>query len=151
MKIYNEITTIFNDITGQWETMSEDSFEYNGLLTLAAVADDAVVQGDDNFTSGTTSMGTITGYRPFKVQFVNNSTGGGLSYMWDFGDGGQSSLENPIHTYTLSGTYNVSLQATNANGGNIVVGTVQVQGGGYGGGDNQTSDEQFGGNPPPVN
>ena len=36
MKIYNEITTIFNDNTGKWETISEDSFEYNGPLSLAA-------------------------------------------------------------------------------------------------------------------
>ena len=26
MKIYNEVVTIFNDLTGQWETISEDSF-----------------------------------------------------------------------------------------------------------------------------
>ena len=32
MKIYNEITTIFNDTTGQWETISEDSEEYTGPI-----------------------------------------------------------------------------------------------------------------------
>ena len=36
MKIYNEITTIFNDITGKWETISEDSYEYNGSVALMA-------------------------------------------------------------------------------------------------------------------
>jgi hypothetical protein len=35
MKIYNEVITQFNDITGQWETMYEDSFEHNGPLMLA--------------------------------------------------------------------------------------------------------------------
>jgi len=35
MKIYNEVITQFNDITGQWETMYEDSFEHNGSLMLA--------------------------------------------------------------------------------------------------------------------
>ena len=35
MKIYNEITSIFNELTGKWETISEDSFDYNGPLELA--------------------------------------------------------------------------------------------------------------------
>ena len=30
MKIYNEVITRFNETTGQWETISEDSFEYGG-------------------------------------------------------------------------------------------------------------------------
>jgi hypothetical protein len=34
MKIYNEVVTQFNDLTGQWETMYEDSFEYSGDLAL---------------------------------------------------------------------------------------------------------------------
>ena len=35
MKIYNEIITQFNDITGQWETVFEDSFDYNGPMAMA--------------------------------------------------------------------------------------------------------------------
>ena len=35
MKIYNEVTTIFNESTGLWETISEDSFEYGGPVALA--------------------------------------------------------------------------------------------------------------------
>ena len=37
MKIYNEVTTIFNDTTGKWETISEDSFEWNGSIDMAKV------------------------------------------------------------------------------------------------------------------
>ena len=32
MKIYNEIISRFNELTGKWETISEDSFDYNGEL-----------------------------------------------------------------------------------------------------------------------
>ena len=35
MKIYNEVVTKFNDITGQWETIYEDSYEYGGSITYA--------------------------------------------------------------------------------------------------------------------
>lgn len=31
------------------------------------------------------------------------------SYLWDFGDGGGSSLQNPQHTYTSAGTYDIQL------------------------------------------
>ena len=35
MKIYNEVVTQFNDLTGQWETISEDSFEHGGPVAYA--------------------------------------------------------------------------------------------------------------------
>ena len=35
MKIYNEVVSIFNELTGVWETTYEDSFEYSGDVALA--------------------------------------------------------------------------------------------------------------------
>ncbi|MFN5323737.1 MAG: PKD domain-containing protein [Bacteroidota bacterium] len=35
------------------------------------------------------------------------------SYLWDFGDGNSSTLLNPTHSYASSGTYLVTLTATN--------------------------------------
>lgn len=48
------------------------------------------------------------------VNFTNTSIGGD-SYTWDFGDGNASSLENPTHTYASSGTYDVTLVAISNN------------------------------------
>ena len=59
-------------------------------------------------TSGTSCQNS-------SVTFTNSSTGG-ISYDWDFGDGDSSNLQNPTHTYTSSGNYNVSLIVTNAAG-----------------------------------
>jgi len=53
------------------------------------------------------------------VQFTDNSTGNPVSWLWDFGDGQTSSLQNPLHTYIASGVYTVSLTATNACGSNL--------------------------------
>jgi PKD repeat protein len=40
-----------------------------------------------------------------------------LSWLWDFGDGSpQVTTQSATHTFTSSGTYNVSLTATNAGG-----------------------------------
>ena len=39
-----------------------------------------------------------------------------VSYSWDFGDGNSSTAANPSHTYTSSGTFNVSLTVTDDQG-----------------------------------
>ncbi|MFZ0004302.1 PKD domain-containing protein [Methanoregula sp.] len=60
---------------------------------------------------------TVTqGYEPLTVQFVDVSTNSPNSWVWSFGDGGTSTLENPVHTYTASGTFEVTLTASNAIG-----------------------------------
>jgi len=43
------------------------------------------------------------------VSFSNTSTGKGLRFSWDFGDGEKSAEENPSHTYAVEGTYDVCL------------------------------------------
>ncbi len=45
-----------------------------------------------------------------QVNFTNESQFA-LSYLWDFGDGGSSTLVNPSNTYTSPGTYLVTLYA----------------------------------------
>ncbi|MCS4305025.1 PKD domain-containing protein [Chryseobacterium sp. BIGb0232] len=52
----------------------------------------------------------------FTVKFTNKSKNA-TTYLWDFGDGTTSTLENPEHTYSAQGNYNVQL-TTNACGGN---------------------------------
>ncbi|MCB9231090.1 MAG: PKD domain-containing protein [Bacteroidia bacterium] len=51
------------------------------------------------------------------VNFSNTSTGG-TSYAWNFGDGQTSTLANPNVTYAVPGTYNVCLTTTNSCGTN---------------------------------
>ena len=50
-----------------------------------------------------------------EVHFQDESTDA-IGWNWDFGDGGQSDQENPIHTYTAAGSYTASLTITNAEG-----------------------------------
>jgi gliding motility-associated-like protein len=63
----------------------------------------------------------FTGDRLFRcgpdltVNFQNTSAGA-VSWQWSFGDGGTSTLQNPSHTYTSYGTFDVQLIATNATG-----------------------------------
>jgi len=47
---------------------------------------------------------------PADISFTNTSTGPPtLTYLWDFGDGNTSTLLNPVHTYTVNGTYTATL------------------------------------------
>ena len=57
----------------------------------------------------------ISGSAPLEVQFTDESTpgsGGIESWLWDFGDGDSSSVQNPTHTYSAPGTYQVRLIVT---------------------------------------
>ena len=48
------------------------------------------------------------------ANFTNQSANA-VSYLWNFGDGSNSVLSNPSHTYALSGSHNVTLKAINCN------------------------------------
>lgn len=55
-----------------------------------------------------------------EIAFTDLSSNGPNQWFWEFGDGSTSTLQNPIHTYTSSGAYNVKLTATNTFGSNSV-------------------------------
>lgn len=60
---------------------------------------------------------------PLLVTFTDKSTNNPVSWLWDFGDGNQSILQNPTHTYITQGIYNVTLTVANANGSNTTIKT----------------------------
>lgn len=51
-----------------------------------------------------------------QLQFTDISTNAPSDWYWDFGDGGISGFQNPLHTFPSNGNYLVCLTATNANG-----------------------------------
>lgn len=50
------------------------------------------------------------------VVFNDSSAIGPVSWLWNFDDGDSSIVQNPIHNFDTTGTYNVTLIATNING-----------------------------------
>ncbi|MBC8173066.1 MAG: PKD domain-containing protein [Chitinophagales bacterium] len=52
------------------------------------------------------------------VTFTDLSTNTPTSWSWDFDDGSISTEQNPVHTYTENGSYNVCLTSTNLGGSN---------------------------------
>ena len=62
------------------------------------------------FTADPTS-----GKKDLRVEFSNSSLRYNTS-LWDFGDGNTSTDENPMHTYTTSGTFDVTLSVVGDGG-----------------------------------
>jgi DNA-binding beta-propeller fold protein YncE len=59
------------------------------------------------------------------VSFNNSSTGAD-TYLWEFGDGMTSTLENPVHTYDTTGVYTVTLSASGDCGTDMFTDVVEA-------------------------
>jgi gliding motility-associated-like protein len=57
---------------------------------------------------------------PHRAQFTDLTTASSetknTDWLWDFGDGSQSTDQNPLHVFTASGNYTVTLKVTNDKG-----------------------------------
>ncbi|MFA6897444.1 MAG: PKD domain-containing protein, partial [Patescibacteria group bacterium] len=66
------------------------------------------------------------GYAPLTVEFTDMSKNA-KKWNWDFGDGNTSTERSPVHIYTKTGRFTVSLIVSNENGENSVLETVIVK------------------------
>jgi PKD repeat protein len=60
------------------------------------------------------------------ISFGDNSTNFPTQWNWYFGDGGTSNDQNPIYTFNNSGTYTVSLVASNSVGSDTAIQVISV-------------------------
>ena len=97
-----------------------------GTYTVSlTVTDDAGTTNTSNQTV-TVSLDNIPPISNFtytlnelEVTFADSSSdsdGTVSSWSWDFGDGASSASQNPVHVYSLSGTYTVALTVTDDQG-----------------------------------
>jgi len=66
-----------------------------------------------------------TSIHQLEVSFHETSSNA-TSWSWNFGDGTSSNLQNPMHTYLISGTYQVCLTASDSCGSSIKCQPVEV-------------------------
>jgi PKD repeat protein len=74
------------------------------LVLLCAVPAAAMDPVHASFT-----MNQTEGPAPLTVAFLDTSTGGPTSWMWDFGNGSTSTERNPTYTFVSEGVYRVTL------------------------------------------
>ena len=74
-----------------------------------------------------------SGEAPLDIKFTDTSKGYPDTWKWTFGDGESSTDQNPVHEYSDSGTYTVTLKVSNDEGsdtmtktGYVTVGTLPV-------------------------
>lgn len=104
------------NVTNNWGQVFYDLWVANGRSAPVAMIGDTtnlVLPPIADFAGAPTA-----GSAPLTVTFTDLSTNSPTSWLWDFGDAGTSTERNPTHTYTLEGSYTVSLTATNAYGSN---------------------------------
>lgn len=62
---------------------------------------------------------------PLTVEFVNLSNNAD-SYRWDFGDGTHSFEKEPVHTYSSTGSYRVTLRAKGDKADDVYSGFINI-------------------------
>jgi PKD repeat protein len=117
----------FGDGTSSTTTTSPvHTFDQVGTFSVSLVATGS--SGDSTTASATITVNPpvvpvasfkanrVSGTVPLTVKFTNSSSRA-ASYRWSFGDRTPSSMEtSPQHTFTSSGTYEVTLTATGEGG-----------------------------------
>lgn len=71
---------------------------------------------------------SVTG--PLTASFIDRSLYGPTEWTWDFGDGGQASIQDPTHAFAVPGPYTVALAAGNAYGLAVTGRQVRIPGDG---------------------
>lgn len=108
--------TAYAKFNGNWQAFSSSSlYEANSALAIKAnvgYVDPSTLGIQADFTADQTTVEVEN-----TVSFTDQSTGEVSSWLWNFPGGATSdnSIQNPVVTYNNTGTYSVSLTASNGN------------------------------------
>jgi len=103
---------LFNAVIGCRN--DDDAGGNQGAIYIAQLNDGTVPAAD--FVASRT-----LGVAPLTVDFTDASTGEVTAWVWNFGDGPQSSLQHPSKTYAAPGTYDVHLTTRGPRGTDVAV------------------------------
>jgi PKD repeat protein len=103
---------IFNS-TSNGNTYIPSGISYTEAQYLQGVADYVTYNVDSLNLDFTMPLANYTSSTNELTTSFSNQSQHAFTYFWDFGDGTNSTEENPSHIYTQGGTYTVILTATN--------------------------------------
>lgn len=139
---FTNTTTPLTDVTWEWffgdgttddQENPEHTYAAPGSFTVTLRATNA--GGTDSFSQQVTIAepsppvaSFAVAIRGLTVELTSTSSGNPTSFTWQLGDGTTNSTGPSIeHTYAVAGTFDVTLQATNAAGTGSTTQTVTVQ------------------------
>lgn len=103
---------------GRWKAVWNSNSSPTGPYTVTATATNIAAEtATDSVNITRTASATLNPFFPFdwtncnlmQCSFLDGSTGGPSSWLWNFGDGVTSTAQNPNHTYANPGVYTVTL------------------------------------------
>jgi PKD repeat protein len=104
-------------------TVEDISYPANPTWTFTDIARDYNISTTGQYTPGQIhvmfTMNETTGSAPMVVQFIDQSIGDPTTWYWQFGDGTNSTVQNPVHLYNIPGVYSVTLRSTNNQTGGV--------------------------------
>jgi len=86
----------------------DDMIAWTNALTSDKAMNGYSVIGETVLPVGAFTAEPQSGTAPLAVTFTDTSTGCPTAWLWDFGDGGTSTEQHPVHTYTTPGNYTVT-------------------------------------------
>lgn len=101
------VVTVAPQVTTNYTVIVSDECQ---TFTVSGTTTVVVVKPNADFIISSQTL-----FNDLPITFQNTTTGG-VSYVWDFGDGQTSTVVHPNNTYDVPGTYMVTLIATNEIG-----------------------------------
>ena len=111
---------------GEGSTSQNPSHTYNeiGTYSVTLTVSDGITSSSQSKTITVIHSKSVadfiasptSGAPPLTVSFTDTSGGGNTGWLWEFGDGGTSTDQNPIHTYSNPGIYSVTFRTSEPGG-----------------------------------
>ncbi len=87
----------------------------NGIGCTSTLAmNNMITVNTSSLTDFVVKPDSVVNIPVYTFSFLDQSTGGPLTWHWDFGDGKTSTQKNPEHTYADTGRYKVTLTTANS-------------------------------------
>ena len=103
-------------------TIKASAVNYAGVVgsdEITVVLTDGQPAGNEPVADFTADI--VSGQAPLQVSFSDQSYNSPTSWYWDMGDGGTSTEQNPVHTYSADGFYSVQLIVGNEYGSDTLL------------------------------
>ena len=122
----------FGDGTNSTEQNPEHTYNKAGQYAVTVTVNNAAGSNTATYTGYINVVNSLEppiaafsayptyGKLPLNVSFTDNSTGSPTSWKWYFGDGTNSTEQNPTHIYAKTGQYAVTLSVNNVAGSNSI-------------------------------